>query len=294
MATMSRMLTALGLVTLLAFPPGAAPTPAAAPAQREWDLRWMAESPWDDAVPRPPASNERLRKLGASLYLTRCASCHGENGDGKGPVAARLSVPPTNFLLGVYKLRSTPTGSIPTREDLFRTVTRGIHGTPMLPWKQLRTDERWALVYHLQGFSVRFKYETPAATILVPRPPRETDVLRERGEDLYGRLRCAQCHGEQGAGNGPAADVYRHTTGGRAVRIRDFTRGRFIRGAEMSDIYLTLRTGVEGTPMGSYDGLPDQDIWALASYVRSLVREHRLWELPPARTVTALDRTARK
>jgi mono/diheme cytochrome c family protein len=185
--------------------------------------------------------------------------------------------------MGVYKLRSTPTGSIPTDRDLFVTLTRGVHGTPMLPWKALSDDERWALVYQLKSLSVRFREERPARPITVPAPPKEDRALRERGAGLYGQLLCARCHGEEGAGNGVAARVYERTAD-RQVRVRDFTRGRFIRGAEMEDLYLTLRTGLEGTPMAAYDALRDDEIWALAAYVRSLVRERPLHELPPART----------
>jgi mono/diheme cytochrome c family protein len=180
----------------------------------------------------------------------------------------------------VYKLRSTPTGTIPTDRDLFQTVTRGIHGTPMLPWKQLAEDERWALVYRLKAFSVRFREERPLRPIQVPPSPKETDALRTRGAQLYATLRCAACHGEQGKADGPAAQPYL----GAPVRSRDFSRGRFIRGAEMEDIFLTLRAGIDGTPMGAYDTLRDEEIWALAAYVRSLVRERPLHEFPPARS----------
>jgi hypothetical protein len=62
------------------------------------------------------------------------------------------------------------------------------------------------------------------------------------------------------------------------VRIRDFSRGRFIRGTEMEDIYLTLRVGLEGTPMASYDALADSDLWARAAYVRSLIRERPVYD----------------
>jgi cytochrome c oxidase cbb3-type subunit 2 len=250
------------------------------PAPKEsWDLRWMTGPPMpESATPQPPP-NERLRALGRSLYRSRCAGCHGENGDGKGPFAQGLSVPPTNFLFGVFKLRSTPTGSIPTDRDLFQAVTRGIHGTPMMPWKHLTEQERWALVYRLKGFSVRFREERPLPPVQVPQAPRESDELRLRGADLYARLRCASCHGEQGTADGPAAQRYQ----GTQVRIRDFSRGRFIRGPEMEDLYLTLRVGIEGTPMGAYDTLRDDEIWALAAHVRALIRERPLHELPPAR-----------
>jgi mono/diheme cytochrome c family protein len=278
------MSATLALISLLALPPtpGKATPSAAAGGGASDTVRWLMDTPWNGPVPPAPPPSESLKRLGSSLYATRCAHCHGANGDGKGPVATRLAVKPTNFLFGIYKLRSTPSGSIPTHEDLFRTLTRGIHGTPMLPWKRLRAEERWALVYHLESFSVRFREEAPAETISVPVPPKETRALRDQGAEIYLRLRCATCHGDHGGGDGPAVSMYQRTTGGRTIRIRDFTRGRFIRGTDMSDIFLTLRAGVEGTPMGSYDGLADDDLWAVAAYVRSLIRERRVWELPPA------------
>ena len=41
--------------------------------------------------------------------------------------------------------------------------------------------------------------------------------------------------------------------------------------------------------MGAYDTLRDDEIWAVAAYVRSLVRERPLHELPPARTHARAD-----
>jgi cytochrome c oxidase cbb3-type subunit 2 len=264
--------------------PGSAATPgASAPApQPAWDLRWMVTPPRAEPPSKPPRRTARLEALGASLYRARCASCHGDNGDGKGPMASRLSVSPTSFVAAVYKLRSTPTGSIPTDGDLFTTLTRGVHGTPMLPWTELSVEERWALVFHLESFSVRFHEERPARPVSVPRPPAEDGELREKGRRLYATLQCAACHGEKGMANGPRAELYRGPDGKIDARIRDFSRGRFIRGTEMQDIYLTLRVGLEGTPMASYDALSDSDIWALSAYVRSLIHERPIFDLPPA------------
>jgi len=153
----------------------------------------------------------------------------------------------------------------------------------MMPWTALSDRERWALVFQLKSFSVRFREEKPAAAIRVPAPPKEDAALRQRGADLYHKLMCARCHGEAGAGDGVAARAYEGSPDGN-VHARDFTRGRFLRGAEMEDLYLTLRTGLEGTPMAAYDVLRDDEIWALAAYVRALVRERPLYDFPPART----------
>ncbi|HEY0712061.1 MAG TPA: hypothetical protein VGF45_05270, partial [Polyangia bacterium] len=48
------------------------------------------------------------------------------------------------------------------------------------------------------------------------------------------------------------------------------------------DIFTTLRVGIEGTPMAAYPMLSDDEIWALAAYVRLLVRERPLEYLPAA------------
>lgn len=81
--------------------------------------------------------------------------------------------------------------------------------------------------------------------------------------------------------------MFRRDPARRKLRIRDFTRGRFIRGIEMTDIFLTLRVGVAGTPMAPYDKLADADLWALAAHVRSLLRDRPYNDLPPARTPAA-------
>jgi mono/diheme cytochrome c family protein len=186
----------------------------------------------------------------------------------------------------VFKLRSTPTGTLPTDLDLFATITRGMHGTSMQPWPRLPEQDRWALVYHLKSFSPRFLEESPGRPVRVPIAPRETEDIRDQGEALYVRLRCGACHGEAGAGDGPAREAYLKQRN-REVRIRDFTRGRFIRGGEMEDLYVTLKVGIEGTPMAAYSALSDDELWALAAYVRLLVRERPLHEFPPARTAEA-------
>jgi mono/diheme cytochrome c family protein len=256
------------------------------PAAVAGDLVWMI-GPAEGAPTKPqPRPTPRLRTRGRNLYGRQCALCHGESGDGKGWLAERIVTRPTDLSRGVFKLRSTPTGTLPTDLDLFATITRGMHGTSMQPWPRLPEEDRWALVYHLKSFSRRFLEESPGRPVRVPIAPRESEDIRDQGETLYVRLRCGTCHGEAGAGDGPAREAYLKQRN-REVRIRDFTRGRFIRGGEMEDIYVTLKVGIEGTPMAAYSTLSDDELWALAAYVRLLVRERPLHEFPPARTAEA-------
>jgi mono/diheme cytochrome c family protein len=285
---------ALGLAGMVATgraattPAPAARPPSGTPAAAPWDVLWLLDPPDGSPTQTRPAPGRLLRRLGDNVYAARCTRCHGEAGDGQGPLASQLRPHPADFTAAVYKVRSTPSGSLPTDRDLFRTLTRGFHDTGMQPWRRLTEQERWALVAKLQSFSPRFAREPAPKPIALPTPPRELDELREQGEILYIRQGCGGCHGDTGAGNGPVREQLRKQ-GRKDVRVRDFTRGRFIRGAEMEDIFLTLRTGLDGTAMAAYDKLSDDELWALAAYVRVLVRERPLDSLPAAGTEAELE-----
>jgi mono/diheme cytochrome c family protein len=275
------------LAILLAVSPLTLAAAQAAPATQASDVAWTIDPP-DGAPTTPaPAPTEATRQLGDALYASHCSACHGAKGDGRSALAAELRPAPADFTRAVYKLRSTPSGGLPTDRDLFQTLTRGLHGTAMQPWRRLTEVERWALVGKLKSFSPRFRTEPPVPPVSVPAAPRETIDLEDRGARLYRRVGCGSCHGEAGEVNQAARDVFRRDPARRKVRIRDFTRGRFIRGIEMQDIFLTLRVGVAGTPMAPYDNLSDADVWALAAHVRGLLRDQPYNDLPAARTPAA-------
>ncbi len=236
-------------------------------------MAWMggAELDGDPTEPRPPET-ETLRRLGERLFGEYCAACHGDNGDGRGQEAARLSVPARDLTSGVYKLRSTPTGSLLLDDDLFQTISRGMHGTAMLPWVTLTERDRWALVSHLKTLSPRFADAVPEDPVAVPAPPGQSPELSARGRALYERVRCATCHGDEGDGDGPAAPALVDGSG-RPARLRAFADGGFRRGTRIEDIYLTLQTGLDGSPMPSFaSALTPDETWALAAFVRTLVR----------------------
>src|SRR5215469_5262601 len=67
--------------------------------------------------------------LGQKIYLENCAACHGERGDGKGSEAQKLKTKPRDFTGGIYKFRSTPSGSLPLDDDIMKTISTGVRGT---------------------------------------------------------------------------------------------------------------------------------------------------------------------
>ncbi len=214
--------------------------------------------------------SESLREVGREVYEAHCAGCHGMKGDGAGPAATFLSPRPRDFTAGVFKFRTTPSGTLPTDADLFRTVTRGVRGTAMPTWHEIPERERLAVITYVKTFSRRWKEERAEAPLAMPPPPAATPDLLARGRELYAKAKCAECHGEGGQGDGPSAGQLRDDFD-VPIRPTDFTRGQFKGGAAVADLYRTMTAGLDGAPMPSFaDSMTDDERWAISYYVLSL------------------------
>lgn len=214
-------------------------------------------------------STRDLLDRGAQVYRRRCAGCHGLRGDGNGPAATFLFPRPHDFTSGVFKFRTTPSGSLPTDGDLFRTVTRGVRWTAMPTWHEVPERDRLAVVAYIKTLSSRWKTDRPEPPVTIPAPPRATEALVVTGRELYAKAQCAECHGETGKGDGPSAGQLRDD-GELPIRPTDFTRGQFKGGSAVSDIFRTMTTGLDGTPMPSFgETLSDDERWAISYYVLS-------------------------
>jgi cytochrome c oxidase cbb3-type subunit 2 len=214
---------------------------------------------------------------GQRVYAANCAVCHGVNGDGNGMAAHMFRVRPRDFREGIFKFRSTPFGSLPTDDDLLQSLTRGLRWTGMVGRGDLPEGDRLAVVQYLKSFSPRFATESPAPAVVVPTAPPRSGALVERGSHLYRELGCVACHGGRGRGDGPSAlglkDYWDWPT-----RPSDLSWRPLRRGSRLEDMYLTVATGLSGTPMPYSSGsLDSRQIWALVYYLDSLVpSEHRL------------------
>ncbi|MGA4644418.1 ethylbenzene dehydrogenase-related protein [Limisphaera sp. 4302-co] len=225
--------------------------------------------------------------LGRRLYEQHCAPCHGVNGDGQGPAAVWLYPKPRNFSAGVFKIQSTPPGTLPSDEDLFRSITRGLPGSAMPGFGYLSETQRWALVGYVKYLTAYTnaggrrinRFEEQAAAGVVSRPievPPEPPVTVQSlalGREVYTRMQCYLCHGETGAGDGPQVPLLKDSFG-LPARPRDFNTERFRGGSSGRDLYLRIRIGLAGTPMVPYgdDVMTPEERWALVHYIRSLRR----------------------
>jgi len=210
-------------------------------------------------------------KRGKALYVRYCIFCHGPEGDGRGESAPYLDPKPRDFTKAMFKCRSTPSGSLPLDSDLYDTISRGIHASGMPSWKPLLRQERVDLVAYIKTFSEVFQEEKPGAPVVIPQEPPSTPQSVRRGAELFQSMNCWSCHGKDGRGHGPSAASLTDSKG-YPITPFDFTSGtRFKCGQTNQDMFRDLVTGLDGTPMPSFEAAMTADKrWDVVHYIRSL------------------------
>lgn len=241
------------------------------------------------AQPASPAPTSALDSLtaGRAVYDQHCAACHGLTGDGNGPAAVWLYPKPRNFSAGLFKIKSTPGQSLPTDEDLFQSVTRGLGGSSMPSFSYLTEPERREVVRYIKHLTTRADasgklvnlFEQAAANDTLAKPvevPAEPAISVQEltmGRDVFTKMACALCHGETGAGDGTQLPTLKDAAG-LPIRPRDFNTGLFRGGHTGRDLYLRINNGLAGTPMIPYgsETMKPEERWAVVHYVQSLRR----------------------
>ena len=83
---------------------------------------------------------------GQALYTQNCLSCHGANGDGKGPAALGL-VPPAIAFSDKNRARERSVFA------LYQVIEQGISGTSMASFGVLPPEDRWDLALYVGAFA---------------------------------------------------------------------------------------------------------------------------------------------
>lgn len=217
---------------------------------------------------------------GRQLYYRYCWGCHGARGNGDGENAPYLNILPRNFVAATFKCRSTPTGTLPLDQDLFNTLGRGINFTNMPSWAALTDQQRADLVAFIKTFSARWKTEKPGDPIQIPPEPALTVASIKHGSELFQKLECWKCHGQEGRGDGPSASTLTDSND-QPIRPYNFTSdNRSKCGRTNQDIYKIFMTGLDGTPMPSFaDVVKPEDAWDLVHFLRTLQYNNKSPEL---------------
>ncbi|HFC54190.1 MAG TPA: c-type cytochrome [Gammaproteobacteria bacterium] len=199
-------------------------------------------------------------EAGRDIYYRNCFFCHGDLLDGEGPYAPGFNPLPINF---------QDVGTIAQLQEafLFWRITTGGPGLPRegTPWnsampvwhEMLDEDQVWDVITFLYDYvgQVPRMWDAEISSRVASLKER---VLAERatmdGRALY-RLRCAVCHGAQGAGDGVAAEFM-------YPRPRDFTLALFKYKSSPpgelprdEDLFRTIKFGLPGTGMPGWGSL---------------------------------------
>jgi mono/diheme cytochrome c family protein len=220
----------------------------------------------------PDVGTEAQRESGKQIYLKYCSHCHGEKGDGEGYAAPHLRPRPRNFTTGKFKVRTTPNGALPTHQDLVNIIRRGMPYTSMPAWPDFSDQQVSDLAYFLTTFSPEFsKSESVPQPVTLPSAPRATKETIALGKKLYDDTGCGKCHGTLGRGDGTSAPTLKDDWD-NPIRPADLTHPWTFRGgSSREDMFRTMSTGLNGTPMPSFaDALNPEQRWAMTDFIGSL------------------------
>jgi mono/diheme cytochrome c family protein len=216
-------------ILLAAIPPAAAQVKPEVPNLKPVDLKGNPQA-------------------GEKIYLATCWTCHGLGGDGKGPAAAGMQPPPTDF----------------SRTDALKKKSDGEIWDAILKGKP-------ASAMYAQSLSPQDTVDVAAYLRTLARSAaQEKGFLealargdREAGRSLYNE-KCWPCHGPTGRGNGPAASALRPPPA-------DFTDPDLVAARTGSRLYQALTIGVPGTAMAPQK-LSEKEKFDLIAYLRTLVK----------------------
>ncbi len=244
----------------------------------------------DIHVPLSVWTDHAMIARGKGIYTTRCAVCHGDQGDGKGPAGMALPLKPPDFRDedGVAEMRDN---------YWFWRVSEGGQvepfkgkGSAMPPWKgELSVEDRWAVMAYQHTYSGHNG----------PHVPWEHPGSIAVGRDIYA-MACVPCHGVVGKGDGSVGPMLAPR---RAPQPRDFTSSEFKFRSTPSgqlpttaDLFRTLTEGVrsEGGPMTiglrghrimpSFQHMPVAQRLEVLEYVKSFNRT--FWDRQEIKVVT--------
>lgn len=224
---------------------------------------------------------------GKVVYKEYCSQCHGATGQGDGPAASGLSPQPAvHANMAFDKL---------PMDYLYNVIYHGgrsVGKSPTMPY--------WGLTIGQQGVADVIAYlkatfkgapEIAAATTgdgpsgVCPQPrttKRAPGNFRKRtnplpataanvkaGETLFQQtaqpLACMNCHGAKGDGAGPMGAALNPPP-------RNFTCGETMQDISDGQMFWIIKKGSMGTGMMAFPAMPDNQIWQLIHYIRSLAK----------------------
>ena len=173
---------------------------------------------------------------GRDVFQHNCSGCHGVDADDHGKARPGLLPLPANLFHHHY-----------ADADLATILWDGVYGSAMPPWRQLDKADLIAVTAYVQSL------QAPVATVSLS--PSDLDAASR----LFA-ANCVSCHGDHGAGDGPAAGGLKPSPVNFHVRQPTADRALSV-----------IEQGIPGSSMPAWKNqLSDDERRLLARYVVSL------------------------
>jgi mono/diheme cytochrome c family protein len=191
----------------------------------------------DEVIARYKDHIRTVYDNGPTIYANSCAFCHGASGQGDGPDAKHLNIPPERLA----EIRST-------RAYLFERITHGVPGTAMPYFNFFSPPRREDVIDYLdQKWGV---LKPPSA---LPVTVSEADM---RAAAREWRDTCSQCHGMDGKNE---TAVSRH--------LSPSPPDLSVYSPQPHWAFDVITNGYPGTAMASFASLSEGERWALVQTV---------------------------
>ncbi len=194
-----------------------------------------------------------------ATYKALCLRCHGEKGDGQGPIAQHLDPAPRDLTKAAFMNSKSVS-------RLMESIRKGVAGTSMPVWGKILDEQQTkAILDYVQATFVK----EPRPELKARQAPDVNPVTMsaesvQRGEATF-LERCAGCHGKKADGKGPnSLDIL--------PRPRNLRNSWFVNSVSDRRLFESILYGVQGTAMPSWIdyGLNNNDVGDLANFIRDL------------------------
>ncbi|MGB4066919.1 MAG: c-type cytochrome [Nitrospira sp.] len=223
---------------------------------------------------------------GKVVYKEYCSQCHGATGKGDGPAASGLEPKPAIHA-------NIPFEKLPI-EYLYNVINHGgpaVGKSPNMPYWNLTIGQQ-GVADVIAYLKVTFKgvpdiaaapgggqgsacvqprktAKAPGDSLNKTNPVPASGGSIQAGKELFLRtaqpVACVMCHGEQGDGKGVMGAAL-------VPPPRNFTCGAMMREIPDGQLFWIIKNGSQGTGMMSFATLPDEQVWQLIHYIRSLAK----------------------
>ncbi len=223
---------------------------------------------------------------GKVIYKEYCSQCHGATGKGDGPAASGLEPKPAIHA-------NIPFEKLPI-EYLYNVINHGgpaVGKSPNMPYWNLTIGQQ-GVADVIAYLKVTFKgipdvaaaaggtegsvcvqprktAQAPADLLTKTNPFPSSAGAIKAGKELFLKtaqpVACVMCHGELGDGKGLMGAAL-------VPSPRNFTCGAMMRDLPDGQLFWIIKNGSPGTGMMPFGTLPDEQVWQLIHYIRSLAK----------------------